>query len=56
MNTQLSKELKDITNIQWINEQYMQDKRKHIAEISHFINFLSILQRKFNWKMQSIEN
>jgi len=39
-----------------INEQHAQDKRRHIAEISYFIDSFSILQRKFNQKMQSIEN
>ena len=56
MNMQLSKESKDVANIQQTNEQHMQDKRRHIAKIFHFIDFLSILQRKFNRKMQSIEN
>ncbi len=56
MNMQLSKELKDITNIWWTNERHARDKRRHIAEISHFIDSLSIFQRKFNWKMQSTEN
>ncbi len=56
MNTQLSKESRDVANIQWTNERHARDKRRHITEISHFINSLSILQRKSNWKMRSIEN
>jgi len=56
MNMQLSKESRNVANIQWINERHMQDKCKHITKILHFIDFFSILQRKFNWKMQSIEN
>jgi len=56
MNTQLSKESRDIANIQQTNEQHAQDKRRHIAEVSYFIDSLSILQRKFNQKMRSIEN
>jgi len=56
MNMQLSKELRNIVNIWWINEWHAWNKCKHITEISHFINFLSILQCKFNQKMQSIEN
>jgi len=56
MNTQLSKELRDVANIQRTNERHAQGKCKHIAEISHFIDSLSILQRKFNQKMQSTEN
>ncbi len=56
MNTQLSKESRDITSIQWTNEWHVQDKFRHITEISHFIHSFSILQCKFNWKMQSIKN
>ncbi len=56
INTQLSKELRDVANIQWTNERHTRDKRRHIAEIFHFIDSLSILQRKFNWKMRSTEN
>ncbi len=56
MNMQLSKESRDITNIQWTNERHARDKRRHIAKIFHFIDSLSILQRKFNQKMQSTEN
>ena len=56
MNTQLSKESREITNIWWINEWHARDKCRHIAKIFHFIDSLFILQRKFNWKMQSIEN
>ncbi len=56
MNTQLSRELKDVANIQWTNEWHARDKCRHIAEISHFIDSFSIFQRKFNWKMRSTEN
>ncbi len=56
MSTQLSKEQRDIVDIQRANEHYVRDKRRHISRISHFIDSLSIFQRKFNWKMQSTEN
>ncbi len=56
MNTQLSRESRDIANIRRTNERHARDKRRHIAKIFHFIDSLSILQRKFNRKMRSIEN
>ncbi len=56
MNMQLSRESRNVANIQWTNEQHARDKCRHIAEISHFIDSLSILQRKSNQKMRSIEN
>ncbi len=55
MNTQLSKESRNIINIWWTNERHTRDKRRHITEIFHFIDSLSILQHKFNQKMQSTE-
>ncbi len=55
MNMQLSRKLKDITNIWWINEWHARDKCRHITEILHFIDFLSILQRKFNQKCKALK-
>ncbi len=56
MSMQLFKEQRDVVDIQWTNEHYARDKCRHITRVSHFINFLSIFQCKFNWKMQKIEN
>ncbi len=56
MSMQLSKEQRNIIDIQWAKKHYARDKCKHISRVFHFIDFLSIFQRKFNWKMQSIEN
>jgi len=56
MSMQLSKEQRDVADIQRANEHYVQDKCRHISRVSHFIDSLSIFQRKFNWKIQSIEN
>ncbi len=56
MSMQLSWKSRNIAEIQWINKWHAQDKHKHITEISHFINSLSILQCKSDWEVQSIEN
>jgi len=48
MSMQLSKEQRDVTDIQQANEHYAQDKCRHILRIFHFINSLSIFQHKFN--------
>ncbi len=56
MSMQLSKELRNIIDVQWINKWDAWNKCKHIAENSHFIDFLSFLQCKSDWKVQSSEN
>jgi len=43
-----------MSNMREINEQHARNKRKHIAEVFHFIDSFSILQRKFNQKCKAL--
>ena len=54
MSMQLSKEQRNIIDIQWAKKHYARDKCKHISRVFHFIDFLSIFQRKFNWKCKAL--
>ena len=56
MSMQLSWESRNIAEVWWINEWHARGKCKHITEISHFINSLSILQRKSDQEVRSTEN